>query len=156
VSRVIDSPVGPITLTSDGDALTGLYLRADHVDASPSPLLDKVERQLLEYFAGQRTDFDIAIALKGTPFQRDVWEALCRIPYGETWTYAKLAVEVGRAGAARAAGSANGSNPISIIVPCHRVIGSNGSLTGYGGGLPNKAFLLGLEQRVSGARPGSG
>jgi methylated-DNA-[protein]-cysteine S-methyltransferase len=156
VSRIIDSPVGPITLTSDGHALTGLYLRDGAIEASPSLLLDEVEHQLHEYFTGDRTAFDVPIAPTGTPFQRSVWDALIRIPYGETWTYAKLAVEVGRAGAARAVGSANGSNPISIIVPCHRVIGSNGSLTGYGGGLPNKAFLLELEQRVSGARPGSG
>jgi methylated-DNA-[protein]-cysteine S-methyltransferase len=156
VMHVIPSPIGPITLTSDHKALTGLYVEdRGPADATQLPLFTEVERQLEEYFAGSRTSFDIPLAPKGTPFQLDVWSALTRIPYGETWTYAKLAVELGRAGAARAVGSANGRNPISIVIPCHRVIGSAGSLTGYGGGLPAKRFLLDLEG-VSGARPGSG
>ena len=101
--------------------------------------------QLEEYFAGSRRTFAVDFALRGTPFQRRVWEELCRIPYGETISYAELARRIGRPTAVRAVGLANGANPIAIVVPCHRVIGANGTLTGYGGGLPTKRYLLDLE-----------
>jgi methylated-DNA-[protein]-cysteine S-methyltransferase len=104
-----------------------------------------VLRQLAEYFAGDRTDFDIKLAPRGTPFQLDVWRTLQRIPYGETRSYADIARSIGRPTATRAVGAANGANPIPIIIPCHRVIGSNGSLTGFGGGMGVKRRLLDLE-----------
>ena len=108
--------------------------------------LAAVRTQLEEYFAGSRTSFDLALAPAGTPFRQVVWEELQRIGYGETTTYAALAARIGRPSAVRATGAANGANPISIIIPCHRVIGSNGSLTGYGGGIDAKRFLLELER----------
>jgi methylated-DNA-[protein]-cysteine S-methyltransferase len=101
--------------------------------------------ELRRYFAGERVEFSCPLDLYGTPFQLEVWQALCRIPYGETRTYAEMARAIGRSLAVRAVGAANGANPIAIIVPCHRVVGSNGSLTGYGGGLPMKEWLLALE-----------
>ena len=116
--------------------------------AGTHPLIREAERQLCEYFARTRRAFDLPLDLRGTPFQLEVWNALLRIPYGETRTYAQLAVALGHPGAARAVGAANGANPVSIIVPCHRVIGANGSLTGYGGGLPRKQFLLDLEAGI--------
>jgi methylated-DNA-[protein]-cysteine S-methyltransferase len=113
-------------------------------------VLADAARQLNEYFAGERTDFDLPLSLDGTGFQRTVWSGLQDIPYGETISYGELARRIGQPTASRAVGLANGRNPVSIVVPCHRVVGSNGSLTGYGGGLPRKQFLLGLELRVSG------
>ncbi len=110
------------------------------------PLAQQLERELTEWFAGERRDFDIPIALHGTPFQRSVWEALCEIPYGAVRSYGGLAKSLGKPEAVRAVGAANGRNPVSIIVPCHRVIGANGSLTGYAGGLERKRFLLALEK----------
>ena len=161
------SPLGPILLTSDGERLTGLYLeeparRTHGVTAEDTstglagpdpralpqaPLLADAARQLAEYFAGGRLEFDLPLQLIGTPFQRQVWNALAEIPYGETWSYAQLARRIGNPKACRAVGLANGSNPISIIVPCHRVIGANGSLTGYGGGLERKRWLLAHERQ---------
>ena len=146
------SPVGEITLVGDGDALTGLYM-TEHRHRPPlpegarrdgAPFAD-ARRQLGEYFAGERTEFDLPLGMAGSPFQRQVWRALLDIPYGETVSYGELAQRVGRPGAARAVGLANGRNPISIVVPCHRVIGSSGALTGYGGGTERKRFLLDLE-----------
>jgi methylated-DNA-[protein]-cysteine S-methyltransferase len=158
VSRaVIDSPLGPLTLLASGGALTGLYLdgRAPSpAEAAPeasdqdAPVLAEAERQLDEYFAGRRRSFDLPLALDGTAFQQRVWKALLGIGYGETVTYGQLADQLGQPTAARAVGLANGRNPVSIIVPCHRVIGSNGKLTGYGGGIPNKQRLLDLERGV--------
>jgi methylated-DNA-[protein]-cysteine S-methyltransferase len=104
--------------------------------------------QLDQYFAGERTEFDLELDMRGTQFQNDVWNALLTIPYGETRSYGEIARQIGRPDRARAVGAANGCNPVSIIVPCHRVIGSDGSLTGYGGGLPRKRFLLDLEAGV--------
>jgi methylated-DNA-[protein]-cysteine S-methyltransferase len=149
---VVPSPLGDLTLTSDGSALTGLYL-ADAAHARvPEPSwvrddasLREVARQLAEYFAGTRSHFDIPLAPSGTPFQRSVWQVLRAIPFGQTLSYAELAQRIGARSAVRAVGAANGKNPISIIVPCHRVIGSDGSLTGYAGGLPRKRWLLSLE-----------
>lgn len=114
-------------------------------DASIEPLRQAVD-QLERYFSGERAQFSCSLDLYGTPFQLKVWNALTRIPYGETRSYAEVAGEIGHANAVRAVGAANGANPVAIIVPCHRVIGSNGSLTGYGGGLPTKAWLLALEK----------
>jgi methylated-DNA-[protein]-cysteine S-methyltransferase len=150
------TPVGELLLVAnEGGHLTGLYFAneahatnvgSDAVeDASREPF-SKVIAQLAEYFAGARTSFDdIKQAPVGTPFQKDVWRALAKIPYGTTTTYAKIAADIGKPDAVRAVGAANGRNPISILVPCHRVIGKDGSLTGYAGGLANKKVLLALE-----------
>jgi methylated-DNA-[protein]-cysteine S-methyltransferase len=151
---VTDSPVGPLTLLASGGALSGLYMNG-RVPASAGPLaapagpdalvLDLAAGQLAEYFAGERDAFDLPLALRGTVFQRSVWDALLGVEYGQTVTYAQLADRIGRPTAVRAVGHANGRNPVSIIVPCHRVVGSDGSLTGYGGGIDNKRWLLDLE-----------
>ncbi|MFJ6573199.1 methylated-DNA--[protein]-cysteine S-methyltransferase [Streptomyces sp. NPDC091292] len=153
---VIDSPYGLLTLVADDDGvLCGLYMtdqrhrppEESFGDPAPDPEpFAETVRQLDAYFAGDRTDFDVPLRLHGTPFQRSVWEQLLRIPYGETRTYGDLAQSLGKPGASRAVGLANGKNPISVIVPCHRVIGSDGSLTGYGGGLPRKQRLLDFER----------
>jgi methylated-DNA-[protein]-cysteine S-methyltransferase len=146
-----ESPVGPLTLIGDDRALTGLHFEgwAHGLDASrrdpEAPPLAAAAAQLDEYFAGERREFDLALDLDGTEFQRAVWDELRRIPYGETISYGEQARRLGRIERVRAVGAANGRNPISIIVPCHRVIGANGSLTGYGGGLDRKRALLALE-----------
>jgi methylated-DNA-[protein]-cysteine S-methyltransferase len=152
---VIDSPFGHLTLVATNGVLAGLYMvRQRHRpaeetfgerDADGEPFA-KVEGQLKEYFAGLRRDFDLPLAFAGTPFQQRVWTALCEIPYGETVSYGTLADVLGQPTASRAVGLANGKNPIGIIVPCHRVIGANGSLTGYGGGLDRKRYLLDFER----------
>lgn len=145
----LESPVGRICLQGDSQFLTGLHL-PDHKhwsgiqpswQQSDSPFA-AVRGQLAEYFAGERTEFDIPLKLVGTPFQNRVWQELARIPFGVTISYGELARRVGQPTASRAVGSANGKNPISIIIPCHRVIATSGNLTGYGGGLPNKQWLL--------------
>lgn len=152
VQRTIPSPVGPLTLMGDPTRLT--HLLYDHqvtrVRRQVDPPMDDtafgpVIAQLDAYFSGERTDFDLDLAPTGTPFQLEVWQALTTIPYGRTCSYEDLAARIGRPGAARAVGAANGQNPISIIVPCHRVIGASGRLTGYGGGLDRKSLLLDLE-----------
>jgi methylated-DNA-[protein]-cysteine S-methyltransferase len=158
---VIDSPIGPLTLVTDGGRLTGLYMDVpghepdvetlgDRVSAEDDSLLAAAARQLAAYFSGELTAFDLPLSLQGTTFQRTVWSGLQDIPYGETISYGELAKRIGQPSASRAVGLANGRNPVSIVVPCHRVIGSDGRLTGYGGGLPRKRYLLALEQRVSG------
>ena len=146
------SPIGDILLTSDGQALTGLYVaskrHAPQIQKHWQPAgtrLAHVIQQLDEYFKGRRTEFDVVTRPRGTAFQQQVWAALCAIPYGETRSYGTLAKRIGNPLASRAVGLANGRNPISIIVPCHRVIGASGSLVGYGGGLAAKRFLLDLE-----------
>jgi methylated-DNA-[protein]-cysteine S-methyltransferase len=144
--------IGQITLTGDGEALTGLYME-HHLRRPPLPAgavrddapLVYARAQLEEYLAGERTRFDLPLRAAGTAFQREVWSALEQIPYAETISYGELARRVGRPSASRAVGLANGRNPISIVVPCHRVIGASGTLTGYGGGLDRKRFLLDLE-----------
>ena len=148
------SPVGELLLVGDDDGLRGLYLpdhkRGPHVAAGwrrDDGKLAAVRAQLAEYFAGDRTDFDLPLAPAGTPFQLRVWEALKQIPYGETRCYGDLAKQLGRSGAARAVGAANGRNPISIVVPCHRVVGAGGALTGYAGGVVVKRTLLDHERR---------
>jgi methylated-DNA-[protein]-cysteine S-methyltransferase len=153
----VDSPIGPLLLTADDDGITGLHMDGDTYGPA-QPNSDWIEdslrfaearRQLEEYFAGDRTDFDLPLRPSGTPFQREVWAALQTIPYGEVRSYGEIAAQIGRPGASRAVGLANGRNPIAVIVPCHRVIGASGSLTGYGGGLHRKRLLLDLEaQRV--------
>lgn len=148
------SPVGSLLLSSNGSALTGLSLHADRdlprVRAVAHPeagWFAEVAEQLDAYFAGTLTRFDLPLAPRGTGFQRAVWSEMGRIPYGTTISYGELARRVGRPGAARAVGLASGRNPIAIIVPCHRVIGADGRLTGYGGGLERKQQLLELEAR---------
>jgi methylated-DNA-[protein]-cysteine S-methyltransferase len=154
---VMDSPVGKLTLVATGGTMSGLYMEQQRhrppEDTFGEPNLEPfthVVAQLDEYFAGRRTEFDLPITLAGTEFQRRVWAALCEIPYGETISYGELANRLGRPTASRAVGLANGKNPIGIIVPCHRVVGSTGDLTGYGGGLTRKQFLLDFEREVSG------
>ena len=149
-----DSPVGGLLLVGDDDGLQGLYLPDHKRGRTPTEqwrrddgALRETRRQLGEYFDGGRTAFDLALDPVGTPFQREVWDTLRTIPYGETWSYGRLAGAVGRPGAARAVGAANGRNPISIVVPCHRVVGATGTLTGYAGGVEVKRRLLALEAR---------
>lgn len=154
---VLDSPVGPLTVVAGREGLTGVYF-ADHlrrpdaagfgpaVDPVADELLDRAVRQFGEYFAGTRRAFDLPLAPVGAPFQRAVWDLLTGIPYGETRSYGALARRLGDVGLARAVGTANGANPLSVVVPCHRVVGSDGSLTGYAGGLARKRLLLDLER----------
>jgi methylated-DNA-[protein]-cysteine S-methyltransferase len=152
----VPSPVGPLTIVAADGQITGLYMDAQrHApgqesfgrpgDPAEEPFATAAE-QLRAYFAGELTEFDLPLSPAGTEFQRRVWTGLQAIPYGETVSYGELARRVGNPTASRAVGLANGRNPIAIVVPCHRVIGSNGSMTGYGGGLDRKRFLLALEQ----------
>jgi methylated-DNA-[protein]-cysteine S-methyltransferase len=149
----VDSPIGRLLLVGRPGVLTGLYV-ADHEGCRPvdptwvedAEAFTEVAHQLEEYFAGERTEFDLALELAGTPFQLAVWGALQEIPFGETWGYGQLARHIGRPTASRAVGAANGRNPISIIVPCHRVSGADGSLTGFGWGTARKTWLLEHEQ----------
>jgi len=143
------SSIGTLCLVAEDDRLVGLYLPDRPAPTGPkarSAVLTRTAAQLDEYFAGERRDFDLPLAPSGTEFQTTVWFALAKIPFGETCSYGELARVVGRPSASRAVGAANGANPISIILPCHRVIGSNGTLTGYGGGLPMKRWLLDHER----------
>jgi len=153
-----DSPIGELLLVGDGEALRGLHMQdgatARAIDRDWTPAREPFEDalgQLAEYFSGTRTRFELPLAPGGTAFQQAVWSALLEIPYGETRSYGELARKIGRPRASRAVGAANGRNPIAIVVPCHRVIGSDGSLTGFGGGVQRKELLLGLERDV--ARP---
>ena len=147
------SPIGPLLLTTDGSSLTGLYMeksrKAQSIEGWAQDdsygALPATMRQLEEYFSGRRREFDLPLRLQGTEFQSRVWRELTAIRYGETWSYGELAARIEKPSASRAVGLANGRNPISIIVPCHRVIGANGSLTGYGGGLQSKQWLLAHE-----------
>ena len=147
----VDSPIGPLMLCGDEHALTALYLPGRHPAPGPGWRRDDarfadVAHQLREYFAGERTTFDVPLSPSGGgAFEREVWAELLNIPYGTTASYGEVARRLGQPTAARAVGAANGRNPIAIIVPCHRVIGSNGSLIGYGGGLDTKRALLDLE-----------
>lgn len=150
----IESPVGPLTLVGKEDGLREINFprsgRPAPVDPScrqNASAFTETIRQLRAYFAGELEDFDLPLAPKGTPFQQKVWAELCKIRYGETISYGELARRIGNPNASRAVGLANGSNPIPIVIPCHRVIGANGNLTGYGGGLQIKEKLLALEKR---------
>ena len=154
VSKTIDSPVGRLTLVATDEGLAGILWEKDgpdrvrlKIDAEDAthPVLVETERQLKEYFAGRRKAFALKLDVAGTPFQRKVWNALLTIPFGETRSYGEIARQIGNPGAMRAVGAANGRNPVSIVAPCHRVIGSTGKLTGFGGGLDVKAQLLALE-----------
>jgi methylated-DNA-[protein]-cysteine S-methyltransferase len=153
-THIDDSPVGPLLLAGDASALHvlafGVGSRPREIDSDWKPdtkgVLKNVCRELDQYFAGKLKKFTTQLALTGTPFQNRVWKELMRIPYGETISYLDLANRIDNPKAVRAVGMANGANPIAIIVPCHRVIGSNGSLTGFGGGLPTKRALLELEK----------
>jgi methylated-DNA-[protein]-cysteine S-methyltransferase len=159
---VMDSPVGRLRLVADGDALVAVYME-DHAgapelaasDGRGDALLERARRQLAEWFAGERTVFDLPLRPGGTPFQLEVWRALAEIPFGETRTYGEIAARLGRPSAARAVGAANGRNPVSIVVPCHRVIGAGGALTGYAGGLERKRWLLGHERAARRPSPSS-
>ena len=139
--------VGPLTLVSEGEALTELRFGGTPAPANSDtpPLLREAARQLEAYFARRLRQFELPLQPAGTPFQQAVWAALCEIPYGEVRSYGAIATRIGRPGASRAVGMANHNNPIAIVIPCHRVIGASGSLTGYGGGLPIKERLLRLE-----------
>jgi methylated-DNA-[protein]-cysteine S-methyltransferase len=163
-----DSPIGPLRLAASEAGLVAVHMaRQRHVPDEPAPhwsalstvdapqadILDETRRQLDDYFAGRSTRFDLPLALLGTPFQRAVWEGLRTIEYGRTISYRELAGRIGNPAAVRAVGLANGRNPVSIVVPCHRVIGADGSMTGYGGGIERKVFLLQHEARCMGASP---
>jgi methylated-DNA-[protein]-cysteine S-methyltransferase len=149
------SPLGEMLLAADDDTLLGVYFLGqkhfpttlpDSNASRPGSVLDQTARQLADYFQGRRNAFDLPLAPQGTAFQRDVWDALLSIPYGETVAYGELARRIGRPQSVRAVGAAVGRNPITIIIPCHRVVGTNGSLTGYAGGLERKQALLDLEK----------
>lgn len=158
---VIESPIGPLTLIAQDGRLAGVHMEVTRyepdattlgtaVAADADAVLAAAATQLRAYFGGELTSFDLPLTLEGTQFQRTVWASLQAIPYGETISYGQLARRIGQPSAFRAVGLANGRNPVAIVVPCHRVIGADGSLTGYGGGMDRKQFLLRLEQRVSG------
>lgn len=151
---VMESPIGPLTIVQRDGTLIAVLMDGHRKPPVDTPdwgdqvddALPEATRQLTEYFAGQRTEFDLQLSPSGTDFQRQVWEALTEIPYGETRSYGQLATAIGRPGASRAVGAANSRNPVSIVVPCHRVIGASGMLTGYSGGPERKQFLLDLER----------
>jgi methylated-DNA-[protein]-cysteine S-methyltransferase len=154
--KIIESPVGQLKLVASDKGLVAILWENDSprrvrlselVANEQQPVLVETERQLGEYFAGKRKTFSIALDMRGTRFQKNVWEALLAIPFGETRSYGQLAKQLGNPRATRAVGAANGRNPVSIIVPCHRVIGSSGKLTGFAGGLETKAHLLSLEDK---------
>jgi methylated-DNA-[protein]-cysteine S-methyltransferase len=156
---VTDSSIGPLTLVHADGVLAGLYMHGHRPAPRPDGLGVRVDsgfepelEQLRAYFAGQRTDFDLALAPAGTAFQQRVWAALRAIPYGETRSYGEIAAAIGAPSAVRAVASANARNPLSVVVPCHRVVGRDGSLTGYAGGLERKRFLLDLERTVADRR----
>lgn len=158
VYMYMDSPVGALKLVAHDQALVAvMWDNEDHkrvrlaelIESPQHPMLHKVKQQLEQYFAGQRQQFDLPLDFQGTDFQQQVWQALLTIPYGETRSYKGIALQIGNAKAVRAVGAANGKNPISIIAPCHRVIGSGGALVGFAGGLDKKQILLSLEQSKS-------
>ncbi|ALJ11790.1 methylated-DNA--[protein]-cysteine S-methyltransferase [Sphingopyxis macrogoltabida] len=153
--KTIWSPVGELTLVANAEGLAAILWENDRpgrvrlgplTEDDKHPVLVETERQLGEYFAGERREFDVPLSFAGSDFQKRVWRALLAIPFGETRSYGEIADQLGNAGASRAVGAANGRNPISIIAPCHRVVGSTGKLTGFAGGLEAKAFLLELER----------
>jgi methylated-DNA-[protein]-cysteine S-methyltransferase len=153
IYRLLPSPIGELLLAGDGEVLSEICFEAPGKRrtipadwACRADAYTAATAQLEEYFAGKRRDFDLALRPEGTPFQLQVWNALRQIPYGETISYKQLAERVGNPASTRAVGAANGRNPLPIVVPCHRVIGSDGSLTGFGGGLPTKKWLLELER----------
>ena len=155
--KLIPSPVGTLRLVASDNGLAGVWFERSRpervrprgdVESAQHPVLVETERQLREYFAGRRRAFDLELDFVGTPFQRSVWNALLTIPFGQTRSYGQIAKQVGRPSASRAVGAANGRNPVSIVAPCHRVVGSTGALTGFGGGLDVKERLLRLEGSI--------
>ena len=157
---VLDGPLGPMTVVGQDGALAGLFLHeqrhlpsTDRFGARDDATLPALQEQLVAYLDGQLHAFEVDLAPVGTPFQAAVWAALRRVPYGTTTTYGALAAAIGRPSAVRAVGAANGRNPVGIVVPCHRVVGADGSLTGYAGGLERKRFLLDLERRTAAVEP---
>jgi len=156
LALMVDSPVGLLKLVENGSALTHLYFHkekaAEAAETGQSPLLLQAAGQLAEYFEGRRRSFDLPLAPFGTEFQRRVWAELTCIPYGETRFYSQVAEALGQGGASRAVGQANNRNPLAIIIPCHRVLGRDGHLTGYAGGLEIKEYLLKLEADVCNGR----
>ncbi len=156
---LLESPIGFVEIMGSKGCLVGIHLcasdqqpRKSHVFRQDIDLMKETRYQLESYFSGELTSFDLPIDPNGTPFQIRVWRSLLEIPYGETWSYGELARRVGNSKAARAVGLANNRNPISIVIPCHRVIGSDGTLKGYGGGVEKKSYLLELERSVASAR----
>jgi len=150
----VPAPFGEVLVVKDGSAVVEIRFRPGAIDAlRDDNAVADVAAQLHEYFRGQRCAFDLELAPRGTEFQLAVWKALQRIPYGETRSYAEIARAIGRPAAVRAVGAANGANPIPIVIPCHRVVGSNGSLTGFGGGLETKRWLLALESPQRAIQP---
>lgn len=154
---MIESPVGPLLAAGDDGALAILAFSTGRTVLKPGDdwvrdagAFVEVERQLAAYFAGELKTFELALKFEGTDFQRRAWSALAEIPYGETWSYGEMAARLGNPKASRAVGAANGANPLPIVLPCHRVIGANGSLTGFGGGLDTKTFLLDHERQIVG------
>lgn len=152
------SPLGTLQLTAEGGRLTGVHFPGQKHDrpaqphwqrADDEPVLAQARRQLDEFFAGQRSRFDLPLAPQGTPFQQAVWRSLLAVPFGATSTYGAIAEAIGKPSAVRAVGAAVGANPLGIVVPCHRIIGRDGTLTGYAGGLERKARLLALESRIT-------
>ena len=153
--RAFASPIGELRLVATAGALVGVFhptsTRVPPLDARPTgdhPVLDQAERELAEYFRGDRERFEVPLSPRGTAFQHAVWDALSAVPFGETCAYGDLARRIGRPSAVRAVGAANGANPLSVVVPCHRVVGADGTLTGYAGGLPAKRWLLQHERAL--------
>jgi methylated-DNA-[protein]-cysteine S-methyltransferase len=151
-STQFSSTVGPLTLEGDDRVVTRVGFGEATAPRGDAAAVSAAALQLEQYLAGERTEFELDVELDGTPFERRVWDEVRAIPYGETATYAEIADRIGRPGACRAVGRANGRNPVAVVVPCHRVIGSDGSLTGYAGGIEMKRALLDLE-RAAAARP---
>ncbi|KRP46184.1 methylated-DNA-[protein]-cysteine S-methyltransferase [Pseudomonas libanensis] len=154
--KLMPSPVGELTLVTRNDRLSAILWEVERanrvrlgelIEANDNPVLLETERQLREYFAGTRNRFELELDFTGTDFQKQVWQALLTIPFGETRSYSQIAQQIGNPKAVRAVGAANGRNPISIIAPCHRVVGASGGLTGFAGGLEAKQYLLTLEDR---------
>lgn len=154
-AKIIKSPVGKLTLVADQNHLLAVLWEEERLGrvrlgkiqmSGKHPILEKAEKQLIEYFSGKRQQFNLPLKLNGTEFQSKVWSALASIPYGETWSYQDLAQKIKSPKASRAVGAANGKNPLSIVIPCHRVIGRDGSLTGFAGGMKNKKYLLDFER----------
>jgi methylated-DNA-[protein]-cysteine S-methyltransferase len=158
--KEMESPIGKLTLIANGSALVAVRMERERPDRlrleaasadTHHPVLTEAERQLVDYFAGKRIRFELPIEPRGTDFQRKVWRYLAAIPFGKTKTYGDIAKTVGSPKGSRAVGAACGKNPLAIVVPCHRVVGASGALTGFGGGLETKAELLALEARISGS-----
>jgi methylated-DNA-[protein]-cysteine S-methyltransferase len=157
-TKIVESPVGSLTLVASKSRLVAILWANDKpgriklgpmVAGDNEPILLKTQKQLSEYFSGERTQFELELEFAGTPFQKQVWNALLSIPYGEIRSYQQIATQIGNPKACRAVGAANGKNPLSIIAPCHRVVGASGALTGFAGGVQVKAFLLDLEKKIA-------